>query len=322
MTPEILYPPLEPYAHGMLALDGLHTMYWEESGNPSGVPLLFLHGGPGGALGPVARQFYDPAFYRIVYPHQRGAGHSTPLGETRQNTTQLLIADLEKLREQRGIEGWVIAGGSWGSTLSLAYAQAHPQICLGLLVSGIFLGRQRDIDWFFTGSRDVFPQAWHAFIDFLPPPERDDYFRAYAKRIMSSDPSVHGPATKAWSAFEGSIAALVPNPDILGSFQDPAFALAYARMNIHYFSNECFLGEAPILDHIDRLKNIPGIVVHARYDMATAYRSAVELVSAWPAAELVTVEAAGHTRFDAPNANALIAAQKKLQSQVPQRSPT
>src|SRR5262245_42855359 len=179
-----LFPPLEARAHGMLPLDDMHSMYWEESGNPDGVPLLFLHGGPGGALGPVARQFYDPAFYRIVYPHQRGSGRSTPLGETRRNTTQHLISDLETLRLARGIGAWVVAGGSWGSTLSLAYAQAHPRSCLGLLLSGIFLGRQRDIDWFFQGARDFFPDAWDSFIGFLPPPERAAYFQAYARRIM------------------------------------------------------------------------------------------------------------------------------------------
>jgi len=264
LTPPLdaLFPPLDAQCQGMLRLDDLHTMYWEESGNPEGVPLLFLHGGPGGVLGPVARQFYDPAFYRIVYPHQRGAGNSTPVGETRQNTTQLLIADLEKLRLARGIKAWVVTGGSWGSTLALAYAQAYPGSCLALLVSGIFLGRRRDVDWFFHGARDFFPDAWDAFLAFLPAEERSDYFQAYARRIMSPDPALHGPATRAWAAFEGSIATLVPNPQVLDSFQDPAFALAYARMNIHYFSNGCFLDDAPILNRIGRLKGIPGIIVH------------------------------------------------------------
>lgn len=311
-----LYPPIDSFASGMMPVDDTHTIYWEESGNPDGVPILHLHGGPGGVMGPVARQYYDPDFYRFVYPHQRGAGQSTPLGETRANTTQHLIADLEQLRKERGIDKWVVAGGSWGSTLTLAYGQAHPESCLGLLASGIFLGRQRDIDWFFHGARDFFPLAWEAFLDFLPEDEREDYFAAYARRILSDDPDVHGPAVKAWSAYEGSIASLKPDAEVLNAFQDPAFALAYARMNIHYFGNECFLKGAPILENIDRIRHLPGVIVHGRYDLATAYRSAVELSRAWPEAKFLTVEGAGHSRFDPPIREALLTAQEMLKTMV------
>ncbi|HEV2362931.1 MAG TPA: prolyl aminopeptidase [Caulobacteraceae bacterium] len=296
----------------MLAVDDLHSIYWEESGAADGVPLIFLHGGPGGALGPVARQYFDPTVWRIVYIHQRGAGRSTPRGETRRNTTQLLISDLELVRAHLGIERWVVAGGSWGSTLALAYAQEHPGVCLALLLNGVFLGRQQDIDWFFTGSRDFFPEAWDAFVGFLPENERDDFFHGYARRILDFDPAVHGPAVQAWSLFEGSIAALVPSATVLETFQDRDFALSYARMNIHYFSNRCFLGAAPILSRMDRLADLPAILVHARYDLATAYRSAVELARAWRSAKLVTVADAGHSRLEPANIRALIEAQAEL----------
>jgi proline iminopeptidase len=309
---DILFPPLAARQQGMLAVDDTHTLYWEESGAPNGIPLLFLHGGPGGALGPIARQFFDPGLYRIIYLHQRGAGNSTPRGETQHNTTQLLISDIEALRRARDVDRWVVAGGSWGSTLALAYAQEHPARCLALLLNGIFLGRQCDIDWFFTGSRDIFPEAWNAFEGFLPPVERGEYFANYARRILDPDPDVHRPAVRAWSTFEGSIATLLPNPHVLNSFQDPDFALSYARMNIHYFSNCCFLDQTPILSRVDRLRCVPAILVHARYDLATAYRSAIELARSWPQAELVTVGDAGHSRFEEPNMRALLSAQARL----------
>nr|WP_321440640.1 prolyl aminopeptidase [uncultured Hyphomonas sp.] len=311
---EKLYPPIEPYQTGWLDVGDGHNLYWEESGNPDGVPVVYLHGGPGGALGPAVRQFYDPEFYRIVYFHQRGAGRSTPLGETRANTTAHLISDIERLRQALDVPAWVVAGGSWGSTLALAYAEAHPHACLALLVNGVFLGRPRDIAWFFEGARDFHPRAWKAFLEFLPEPERADYFAAYARRILNDDPAVYGPAVKAWSAYEGTIATLVPDPSVFDSFQDDTFALAYARMNIHYFGNNCFLDETPILDRIGRLSGIPGLIVHGRYDMATAYRSAVELVDVWEEAELITVPDAGHSRFDPPNTLALLAAQERLKA--------
>ncbi len=316
-TKDILFPPIEARETGTLAVDDIHTLYWEESGAADGVPLIFLHGGPGGAFGSDIRRFYDPTFYRILYIHQRGAGQSRPLGETRQNTTQFLISDLEQFRVARNVEQWVVTGGSWGSTLALAYAQAHPDSCLALLICGIFLGRREDIDWFFRGARDFFPEAWQAFSDFLPESERADYFSAYARRIMDDDPAVHRLATLAWSAYEGSIASLIPKPAVLDTFQDPDFALAYARMNIHYFANGCFLDDAPILSRIDRIRHLPALLVHGRYDLATAYRSAVELHHAWPEAELITVPDAGHSRFEVANMRALIDAQERLKQLLP-----
>jgi proline iminopeptidase len=309
-----IFPEIEARKTGMFPVDDLHSLYWEESGAPNGVPIVVLHGGPGGPFGSMARRFYDPEFYRIIYFHQRGSGSSTPLGETRRNTTQHLIADMELIRQHCGIERWIVAGGSWGSTLALAYAQEHPRACLALLLNGIFLGRRRDIAWFFEGSRDFFPEAWEAFIGFLPANHRQAYFAEYSKRIMSDDPEVHGPAVRAWSAFEASIAALTPNPALLDVFQEPRFALSYARMNIHYFSNGCFLDATPILDRMARLQGIKGILVHARYDLATAYRSAVELARKWPNAELVTVPAAGHSRLELANSRALIDAQERIRS--------
>jgi proline iminopeptidase len=251
-----------------------------------------------------------------VYLHQRGSGKSLPLGETRQNTLQHLIADLEALRAQLEIPRWAVAGGSWGSTLGLAYAQSHPQRCLALLLNGIFLGRRSDVAWFFSGSRAFFLQAHEAFVGFLPEGEREDYFGNYAKRIMHPDPAIHRPAVAAWSAFEGSIATLIPNDSVLAMFQDSAFALAYARMNVHYFSNGCFLDDAPLLDRIDAVRSLPCILVHARYDMAAAYSSAVELARAWPEAELITVPAAGHSRFEPANVRALLEAQERLKTRL------
>ncbi len=309
-----LYPEVEAARSGMLPVDDLHSLYWEECGNPDGVPLVFLHGGPGGAGGPIVRRFFDPGHYRIIIFHQRGSGQSIPLGETKDNTTQHLIADMEQLRAFLGVKRWVVAGGSWGSTLSVAYGQAHPEACLALLVNGVFLGRAEDVTWFLYGAKDFFPEEWDRFAGFLPEEERGDLLAAYSRRIFSEDREEANAAVMAWSAYEGSLAALVPNPDVLGQFQEPGFALAYARMNMHYFSQNCFLDDYPILERMDRIAKIPGVIVHGRYDLATPYRSAVRLAKDWPAARLVTVEAAGHTRYELAMATALVDAADSLKS--------
>ncbi|MBL8648057.1 MAG: prolyl aminopeptidase [Sphingosinicella sp.] len=309
-----LYPPIEPFRSGMLGVDALHSLYWEESGNPDGVPIVFLHGGPGGAGGPAVRRFYDPAHYRIIVFHQRGAGQSTPLGEVQQNTTVHLIGDMEQLRLHLSVERWIVAGGSWGSTLALAYAQMWPGRVVALLVNGVFLGRRIDIEWFLQAARDFFPEDWDRFVEHLPIAERTDLLAGYHARIFNEDADVAEPAVKAWAAYEGSLAALRKDPAVLGQFLDPGFALAYSRMNLHYFTNDCFLNGRPILENMQSLSRIPGIVVHGRYDLATPYRSAVRLVQDWPAARLVTVEAAGHTRYEAAIAAALVEASDSLRS--------
>jgi proline iminopeptidase len=309
-----LFPPFDARRTGRLRVDELHTLYWEESGNAAGPALVFLHGGPGGAYGAVARRFFDPSFWRIIYFHQRGSGESTPLGEVRQNTTQHLVSDMEVLRDHLQVERWAVTGGSWGSTLGLAYAQAHPNRCTALLLNGIFLGRRIDVDWFLHSARDVFPEVWQAFVDFIPVTERPELLRAYTERIMSTDATVQNAAITAWASYEGSLATLVPNPAVLDFFLDPTIAVAYSRLNVHYFSHGCFLDESPILANMAMLRGIPGILVHGRYDLATAYRSAFELKAAWPGVELITVSNAGHSRFDPPMTIALIVAQERLKA--------
>ncbi len=235
-----LYPEIEPYASGRLPLDAVHTMHWEACGNATGVPLVFLHGGPGGGCLPHHRRYYDPSFWNIVLYDQRGAGRSTPVASLVDNTTQHLVADLERLREKLGIERWLLFGGSWGSTLALAYAQAHPDRVLGLVLRGIFLATQAEIDWFMHGFRTIFPEAWRAFAQFLPQDERVDLLANYHRRLTDPDPAVHLPAAHAWDRYEGACSTLLPQPDVAGKFDGDAAALAIARIEAHYFVHKGF----------------------------------------------------------------------------------
>jgi len=306
----VLYPPIEPYDSGMLALDDVHTMYWETSGNPDGVPVLFLHGGPGGGSSPEHRRFFDPTFFRAVLFDQRGAGVSTPVGEASGNTTQQLIEDIERLREYLGIERWLVFGGSWGSTLGLAYGQAHPSRCLGFLLRGIFLGRPSEIQWFLYGLKNVFPEAWHKFAGMLPTDERDDLLRGYLKRLFDPDPRVHLPYARAWSEYEGTCSTLLPNPDLVRHFADEALGLA--RLEAHYFAHECFLGRNELLGRIDRIRHLPASIVQARYDMVCPIVNADELARAWPSARYVIVPDAGHSVWEPPVRAAVIAELERL----------
>src|SRR6266567_123002 len=251
---DFLYPPIVPHHTGRLALDGVHTMYWEESGNPRGIPVVFLHGGPGGGSAPDHRRYFDPAFYRIVVYDQRGGGQSTPLGELNENTTPHLIADLERLRMHLSIERWLIFGGSWGSTLALAYAQAHPDRPLGLVLRGIFLCRPLEIHWFLYEMRFLFPEAWRTFSSFVPERERGDLLRAYHRRLIDPAPAVHMPAAHAWSRYEGSCSTLLPDAELIAHFDEDAVALAIARIEAHYFVNHIFLPENALLDNISRIR--------------------------------------------------------------------
>ncbi len=292
----VLYPPIEPYDSGMLALDDLHTMYWEAVGSPTGVPVLFLHGGPGGGCSPEHRRFFDPEFYRAVLFDQRGAGASTPVGEVDSNTTQQLIADIELLREYLGIERWLVFGGSWGSTLGLAYGQAHPQRCTGFLLRGIFLGRQSEIDWFLYGLRQVFPEAWQKFAGMLPEAERGDLLGGYLQRLFDPDPRVHVTFARAWSEYEGACSTLLPNPELVRHFA--AEALGLARLEAHYFAHRCFLGPEQLLQNVDRIRTHPASIVHARYDMVCPIVSADDLAHAWPSARYTIVPDAGHSVWE------------------------
>lgn len=293
-----LFLPIEPYGTGHLQLDSRHTMYWEQSGNPHGVPALFLHGGPGAGATAVHRRFFDPSYWRIVIFDQRGGGRSTPLGETADNSPDDLVADIERLRAELGIAQWLVFGGSWGSTLALYYAQTHPERCSGLVLRGIFLCRSEEIAWFLYGMRTVFPEAWRALSGFLPVAERNDILGGYHRRLMDPDPSVHMPAARAWSLYEGACSTLLPNPETLAAFGEDRLALGLARIEAHFFTHHLFSGERDLICHIDRIRHLPGIIVQGRYDMVCPIRSADELARAWPEAEYVIVADAGHSAME------------------------
>jgi proline iminopeptidase len=307
-----LYPEIEPYSAGMLDLDGLHRMYWEQSGNPQGSPVLFLHGGPGAGAAPGHRRLFDPNCYRIVIFDQRGAGRSTPLGEIRDNTTPHLIADIEKLREHLGLERWLVFGGSWGSTLALAYAEAHRERCTGLILRGIFLCRKSEIDWFLYGLKNLFPEAWHAFAGTIPAAERGDLLAAYHRRLIDPDPAVHMPAARAWSIYEGSCSTLLPSPETVAYFAGDVVALGLARIEAHYFSNNIFLPENSLLENIGRIRKIPGVIVQGRYDAVCPIVSADAVHRAWPEAEYIVVPDAGHSAWEPTICAELVKATEKF----------
>jgi len=303
-----LYPEIVPYNTGMLNLGGRHRMYFEESGKPRGVPVLFLHGGPGAGAAPAHRRFFDPAHYRIVIFDQRGAGRSTPLGELADNSTPLLIGDIEKLREMLGIKAWLVFGGSWGSTLALAYAEAHPQRCTGLILRGIFLCRRSEIDWFLYGLRNIFPEAWQAFAGPIPEAERGNLLEAYHRRLTDPDPAVHMPAARAWGTYEGSCSTLLPSPETVAYFAGDVVALGLARIEAHYFSNDIFLPENSLLDSVHRIRHIPGVIVQGRYDAVCPIVSADDLHRAWPEAEYHVIPDAGHSAWEPGICAALVRA--------------
>lgn len=311
-----LFAPIEPHASGMLELDAPHRMYYEESGNPRGVPVVFLHGGPGAGASAVHRQFFDPAFYRIVVYDQRGAGRSTPLGCLENNTTPALIADLERLRRHLGIDKWLVFGGSWGSTLALAYGEHHPERCLGLILRGIFLCRPSEIEWFLYGLRTIFPETWRAFSQFIPQPERGDLLKAYHKRLVDPDPAVHMPAARSWSVYEGSCSTLLPNPALVADFASDRVALGLARIEAHYFMNDIFLPPDFLLSNVPRLANVHGVIVQGRYDIVCPAISADDLHRAWPEAEYQVVPDAGHSAFEPGIRSRLVAATEAFKSRV------
>ncbi|MFO1312559.1 MAG: prolyl aminopeptidase [Burkholderiales bacterium] len=311
-----LFPEIEPYASGRIALDAVHTMRWETCGNPAGAPIVFLHGGPGGGCLPHHRRFYDPAFFRIVLYDQRGCGGSTPNASVVDNTTPHLVGDLERLRETLGIERWAVFGGSWGSTLALAYAQAHPDRVTGLVLRGIFLATKREIDWFMHGIANVFPEAWRTFSTFLPPGERDDLLANYHRRLTDPDPAVHLPAAQAWDRYESACSTLLPQPDALGKFDSDAAALAIARLEAHYFVHAGFLREGELLSGVPRIRHIPCTIVQGRYDIVCPPVTGDALARAWPEAEYVVVPDAGHSVREPGIARELVAAVRRLQRRL------
>jgi proline iminopeptidase len=293
-----LFPPIEPYRSGRLRLDARHTMYWEESGNPHGPPALFLHGGPGAGATPVHRRFFDPGYWRIVIFDQRGGGRSTPLGEIRDNSPENLVEDIERLRRELDIGDWLIFGGSWGSTLALHYAQTHPERVRGMILRGIFLCRQEEIDWFLYGMRTVFPEAWRSFVGALPEAERGDLLAAYLRRLNDPDPRVHMPAARAWSIYEGACSTLLPNPETVAAFGEDRLALGLSRIEAHFFSHYLFDAEHDLIARIGTIRHIPASIVQGRYDMVCPIRSADALAQAWPEAHYVVVPDAGHSAME------------------------
>jgi proline iminopeptidase len=310
-----LYPAIEPSASGMLSVDATHAIYWEQSGNPTGVPVLFLHGGPGAGASPTHRRFFDPAFYRIVVFDQRGSGRSTPLGELTANTTAHLIDDIERLRRLLEVDAWLVFGGSWGSTLALAYGETHPERCLAFILRGVFLCRRSEIDWFLYGMRTVFPEAWREFAGFLPAAEQSDLLAGYYRRLVDADPAVHLPAARVWSRYEGACSTLLPNVEATANFADDRVALGLARMEAHYFVNRIFLPENALLDNIGRIRRHPATIVQGRYDMVCPIMTADDLARAWPEARYIVVPDAGHSALEPGVRAGLVAATERFKDE-------
>ncbi len=306
------YPPIEPYNVARFALDGIHTMYYEQCGNPHGVPVLFLHGGPGAGASASHRQFFDPVFYRIIIFDQRGAGRSTPRGELTDNTTPLLISDIERLREKLGIPRWVVFGGSWGSTLALAYAEHHPTRVMALVLRGIFLCRPAEIAWFLYGLKNIFPEAWHQFVSHLPPDQHGNILDAYYALITDPDPAVHLPAARVWSMYEGSCSCLIPDASIVANFGSDEVALGLARMESHYFMHDIFLPQNYLLDNVSRIRHIPTTIVQGRYDAVCPIVSADDLARAFPEADYHIIPDAGHSAYEPGTRAKLIETMERL----------
>lgn len=294
-----LYPDIQSNQDFYLEVGQGHRVYVEESGNPAGIPVLFVHGGPGGGCSPTHRRFFNPEKYRIILFDQRGCGHSTPHASLDHNTTQALVEDMEQIRRHLGIERWLLFGGSWGSTLSLVYAQTHPDNVCGLILRGIFLCRPRDINWFYQdGASYIFPDFWQDYIDAIPEKERQNLLGAFYRRLTSDNELSRMAAAKAWSVWEGRCSTLDPNPEIVEHFSDPHFALAMARIEAHYFINDAFLEANQILKNADTLKEIPITIVHGRYDMVCPVEQAFALQKAAPHSQLHIVRDAGHSAFE------------------------
>ena len=310
MTLRTLYPVIEPFDRGRIATGGLHEVYYEVSGNPRGKPVVVCHGGPGGGSTPSMRRYFDPERYRVVLFDQRGCGRSTPHAELRENTTWHLVGDMERLRGALGIDRWQVFGGSWGSTLALAYALKHRAHVTELVLRGIFTLRREEIDWFYQeGANWVFPDAWEAFLAPIPIDERSDLMAAYARRLMGDDPEVRLEAARAWSVWEGTTVSLLEDEDRMTSFAGEQFALAFARIENHYFSNGGFFDrDAWVLEEAHRLGTIPGVIVQGRYDIVTPMKTAWELAKQWPGARLEVVPDAGHAASEPGIVSALVAA--------------
>lgn len=295
-----LFPPIGPFKTEHLKVSSLHEIYVEQSGNPDGQPILFLHGGPGGGTDPKHRQFFDPAHYRIILLDQRGCGKSRPTAELQENTTWDLVHDLELVRKHLGFRSWIVFGGSWGSTLALAYAVKHPSRVRGLILRGIFLCRPEEIRWFYQeGTSNIFPDVWDQYLAPIPEDERGDLVMAYHKRLTGSDEQEKLRAAQAWSKWEGATSKLFVNQEMIDAFDDPKHALEFARIENHYFVNNAFF-ETPnyLLENAEKIRQIPGVIVHGRYDVVCPVKNAWDLQKAWPEAQFHIVPDAGHSAFE------------------------
>ncbi|MEM6850214.1 MAG: prolyl aminopeptidase [Pseudomonadota bacterium] len=306
-----LYAPTEPYRTGKLAVSELHTIYFEECGNPNGKPVVVLHGGPGGGATPAMRRFFDPSVYRIVLFDQRGCGRSTPHACLEDNTTWALVDDIEALRVHLEIDRWQVFGGSWGSTLALVYAQSHPERVTELVLRGIFTLRQSELRWFYQdgGASWMYPDAWERFIAPIPADERGDFIKAYYARLTHEDRAVQVEAARAWSAWEGGTVSLFPSSERIASFSSERFSIAFARIECHYFINSGFFNrDNHVLSNVDKIRDIPGEIAQGRYDVVTPMKTAWELAKAWPAGRLTVCKDAGHAASEPAIVDALVRA--------------
>lgn len=293
-----LFPVITPYSSGFLAVDDTHNLYWEQSGNPQGVPIILLHGGPGAGATPTHRRFFDPDHYRIIIFDQRGSGRSNPLGSLENNTTAHLVQDIETLRQHLKVDRWHVFGGSWGSTLAMSYAAQFPERCISMILRGIFLCEQWEIDWFLYGIRTVFPEAWEQFAYFLPENEQKDLLNAYYKRLTSDDPEMQMQAAIRWNLYEGACSSLLPNYETITTPEQKKHAVALARIEAHYFKNHVISAENSLLHQIETLRKIPTAIIQGRYDIICPIVSANKLHQVWPEADYVVVPDAGHSALD------------------------
>lgn len=315
---KILYPAIRPYAQHAFDVDKRHTLYVEESGEPTGIPVLFVHGGPGAGSSADDRRYFDPERYRIIIFDQRGCGQSTPYGCLEDNTTQTLLTDMEKIREHLGVKQWILFGGSWGSTLSLLYAQRYPERVKGMIVRGIFLCRQKDLDWFYRdGASRIFPDYWQEFIQAIPEEERDDLIAAYHKRLAGEDELARMHAAKHWAQWEGQCLTLHPCKTACDRLTNTHTALSLSLVETHYFMNQCFIRPNQILQEAYKLEGIPGIIVHGRYDVICPLDNAYALHQAWRESELFVIRDAGHSSSEPGIVDALVNATEIMSRKVP-----
>ncbi len=310
-----LFPPTTPYSNGYLEVDSTHNLYWEQSGNPDGVPILLLHGGPGAGASPIHRRFFDPDFFRIIIFDQRGAGRSTPVGSLENNTTEHLIADIETLRKQLRVKKWHIFGGSWGSTLALSYAIKYKDHILSMILRGIFLCEQDEIDWFLYGMQNIFPEAWEQFSSIVSEDQRDNILSCYYKILTNDeDKESQMDAAVRWNLYEGACSSLIPNYDTVTTDEQKLYALALAKIEAHYFKTQVFSKEKSILNHIENLRFIPTTIIQGRYDIICPIKTAHKLHQLWPEADYVVVPDGGHSALDAPIRSRLIEATESLKT--------